>query len=753
MGWQDAPPVPGRLPPTWSVAAAVVAGVALLYAWPLVDAAGAGRGDGVLRLVAALAASLAAAHAAMGASGAARAAWLSVVGATQLVAGAEAGGLLALHGAAQPLPAPVAPAAQVLLAGALGVTVFVLGVRPSGASLRRAVEAAVLGTGGVLLLWAAAQFTGFGAGPLLAVRLPVDALLLGVSALALVVAAGRRAVTFPLLGGGGLLVSLAGLLGALAGSPARLQGVAWTAGVGLVALAAVVGPAAPTDDDPSGDRPRWLLPSVLLLAVPLGTASAAARPDEVVAPAAAIAVTVLILVLMLLRSQLLLAERRDEAHAFAEERARLEHRAFHDELTGLANRALFTDRLEHALALHRRHSRPLTVLFCDLDDFKDVNDQHGHDVGDEVLRTVAERMRSCMRPTDTLARLSGDEFAVLLEDDVDADVVVGRLHAVVGEPLAVGGVVLAVGVSIGAAHLGGAEPTPTAEALLRTADERMFARKRSRGRRGPSGGGAEPSLREALPGALERGEVTVVYQPLIDPGSGQVVGLEALARWRLAGTQVPPPAFVEMARELGLLSRLTALVADRACEQLRRWCDAVGHQRLTVAVNIEPEQLADSALHAELQALQARHGLRPGQLVLELPATCVGADVELAARTSRELVALGTPLSLSGMQESGLGLMHRLSLASVKVGERTIHLEDGVDRHDRMLRALKGVGRELDVGVVVEGIDRQDELAAVRSVGGLLVQGFLLARPAPPGDLDELIRTGLPPRDDVGAAR
>ena len=351
-----------------------------------------------------------------------------------------------------------------------------------------------------------------------------------------------------------------------------------------------------------------------------------------------------------------------------------------------------------------------------------------------------------MRPSDTVARLSGDEFAVLLEDDADALVVVGRVQSLMAEPLVVGGRELDVSMSIGTASVGAGDPTPAAADLLRRADEHMFERKRTRARGRehlvmPPAPRLSLSLREALPGALESGAIGVVYQPLVDPATGAVEGLEALARWRHDGVHIAPPVFVGVARELGLLGRLTLLVAEDACTQLRRWGKALGHDRLTVAVNIEPDQLEDVALHAELGALRQRYGLRAGQLVLEVSADDVLQDPGLVERASRTLSEQGTPLSLSHLHEPGLAMLHRLSLAAVKVNRG----EPGDDAgQERLLRALKGVGRELDVGVVVEGVDRTEELAVLRQLGGVLAQGFAVARPSTAADMDGVLASGVP---------
>jgi diguanylate cyclase len=743
----------GRSPGV-AAAVAVVGAVSLAYAWPLVDgSAGLGAADLLLRVLAAEVASLAAAHCASRAFDGARAAWGAVVVAGQLLAAIWLAGLLVFWSDLQPPPEAVLAGGHVLAVLLLVGGVYRLAVHPFGASTRRVVEVAVLSCAATLGVWGAAQVGDL---PELSAagtaRVVADAALVGVAVLALLLSAGRPGPAWPLLGGGALAVAAADALEAGYGVSARLTGVLWCSGLLLVAAAARAGPSPADRSAPASRRPGWLVPVVVAALAPvLGAVAAVVRPADLVGVSTAVGVAAGLLLLLLLRQQLLLAERRVELSVLAEQRSTLEYRAFHDDLTDLANRALFLDRLEHALALHRRHHRALAVLFGDLDGFKAVNDRFGHHVGNEVLRGVAERIRVCLRPADTLARLSGDEFAVLLEEDSDAAVVVQRIEAALAEPLVVGDLTLEVGMSFGIAVVAADDDTPTATELLSLADERMFVRKADRnGRtgglvRGRPSSGQPQSMHAALPHAIESGDITVAYQPLVDPGTGVVVGLEALARWRHGGQQVPPPVFVELARGMGLLSRLTVLVADRACEQLHRWCESLGNDRLTVSVNIEPDQLGDAALHAELQELRTRHQLRPGQLVLEVSAATLDGDAT-TVRLSRELAAQGTPLSLTDVDAGvGLGHLHRLALACVKVNERAPGSTEDAQTHDRLLRALKGMGRELELSVVVEGVEDAEHLSSVRRVGGLIAQGFVLARPAPAGDLDQLIATGLPP--------
>ncbi|MFP5218516.1 MAG: diguanylate cyclase domain-containing protein [Actinomycetes bacterium] len=736
MTWREA-----RLlaDPRVRVVVAVPLLVAFVYAWPAIGGAlGTEAVDLALRVVAVLVVSTLAARRVSAAENGEAASWTAVVVATQVLAPLWIVQLLALGTDVSPPSQTLKTVAHTTVAALLAAALYGLSTTRATASARRVVEAGALWCAGVLVVWLAVQLTGLPDDAGARVTLVAAAVLAGAGAHAVL----QRDAGWTALGVGALVVAAA-LVQEAAGGEQLWVGATWCVGLALIAVAAAVGRLVPGS---VGVDVARFAPYGLLAVAPVLAVSGLIRPDDVVATEIALAVLVALLVLIAVRQQLLVIEHRSEMLTLAQERSSLEHRAFHDDLTELANRALFLDRLEHALALHRRHRRPLTVLFGDLDGFKAVNDRYGHHVGNEVLRAVAERLSGCMRPSDTVARLSGDEFAVLLEDDADALAVVARVQAIMNEPLRVGEHEVDVTMSIGTASVGAADPTPAAADLLRQADERMFERKRMRARGRehlvmPTAPRLSLSLREALPGALESGQISVVYQPLVDPVTGAVEGLEALARWRHDGVHVAPPVFVGVARELGLLGRLTLLVAEDACTQLRRWGKALGHDRLSVAVNIEPDQLEDVALHAELGALRRRYGLRAGQLVLEVAADDVLHDPTLVERASRTLAEQGTPLSLSHLHEPGIAVLHRLSLAAVKVNRG----EPGDDAgQERLLRALKGVGRELDVGVVVEGVDRSEELTVLRRLGGVLAQGFAVARPSTAADMDGVLATGVP---------
>jgi diguanylate cyclase len=278
------------------------------------------------------------------------------------------------------------------------------------------------------------------------------------------------------------------------------------------------------------------------------------------------------LVLVLVRQYSTVRENRRLLDAVATREEALHEQAFHDRLTGLANRALFIDRVQHALDLHRRDLRPLAVLFCDLDDFKTVNDTMGHGAGDALLVRVAERMRGTLRPGDTLARLGGDEFAVLLEDDGEPAVVAGRLVDSLRNSFTISDVLITIRASVGITELLAQQPTPTLDDLLAQADIAMYAAKRAgKGQLALYDPGMtvpyadDLHLRQPLIRAIADRALAVAYQPIVDMNTGHVVGLEALARWTHDGQAISPAQFIPIAARTDLLGPLTDHMLDRAC--------------------------------------------------------------------------------------------------------------------------------------------------------------------------------------------
>jgi diguanylate cyclase (GGDEF)-like protein len=539
----------------------------------------------------------------------------------------------------------------------------------------------------------------------------------------------------------GLAVLAAGLALQAPSGDRIVHPAGFVLGVGLAMVAAAIAAEARPPQDAAAIRPDGHAATALVLALPLLSAVTVAlwgvSDGPETDPAALLGVVGLGL-LAAARGHLLSAEVRAEVTDLSQAESAMRHRAFHDELTGLANRALFLDRLTHALDLHRRHGLPLSILYCDLDGFKQINDRYGHHVGDELLVAVALRLRECLRPEDTLARLGGDEFVLLLEHGSSPASVADRLRMLLQAPFSVAGNPCSLRMSIGTAHLAEDAPTPAPEELLGLADADMYRVKR--GCAGPATAvetqiaGGEPVSPAALARALHSGAVQVVYQPVVDVHTGIVHGLEALARWAHDGRVLMPEAFVGMADDAGMSATLTDVVLEQACAQLRAWSTVVGHSLLTMSVNVSAPQLADPALGVRVREAADRHGLLPEQLVIE---------TSVAALTSVR-VACSDGLQLSVADFSGdpdeLALLTALPVRSVKLlGARcTAHgAAEG-----RLLRVLLALGREIDVRVVVERVERPEELTALRELDADLAQGYLVSRPAPASELHEVMLRG-----------
>ena len=422
------------------------------------------------------------------------------------------------------------------------------------------------------------------------------------------------------------------------------------------------------------------------------------------------------------------------------DRARLEQDlrrlAYYDTLTGLPNRALFTDRLERALSRARRHGERLAVFFIDLDRFKVINDSLGHELGDKVLTSVAARMQACLRAEDTLARLGGDEFAVMLaeiSDDDSATMVADRLLASLTTPHPVDGHDLTVGASLGVALF--PRDGPDVDRLLRSADTAMY-RAKARGR-----GRAEvfvPTLAEQatrrqrleadLRRGLRAGELELVYQPYRDLPSGAVVGVEALVRWRHPRLgMLDPAAFVPLAEDCGLVEALDSWVLREACEQARRWSAPV-----TISVNVSPPTLRAGDLLREVPAVLGDVGLRPDRLVLELSErTAFGDEPEaLAALATLAESGVGIALDDFGAGHTSLGQLRWLPLTTLKI-DRSLIAGLGVpDRGDTALvAAIIQFAHALTLSVTAEGIERRPQLDELLALGCETGQGFLLDRP------------------------
>jgi diguanylate cyclase (GGDEF)-like protein/PAS domain S-box-containing protein len=433
----------------------------------------------------------------------------------------------------------------------------------------------------------------------------------------------------------------------------------------------------------------------------------------------------------------------------------LAHRAFHDALTGLPNRSLFTDRVGHALARRVREPGRIAVLFLDVDDFKTVNDSLGHAAGDELLVAIAKRLDDCLRGGDTAARLGGDEFAILLEDVSEPDEAAGVAERVIESlrpPFDIDGKRTFVYASIGIATSTGT-PGERAEELLRNADVAMYIAKR-RGKGGHEF--FEPDmhlaalkrleLKAELQQALERDEFVIHYQPAVDLASGRITGVEALVRWdHPERGLVPPLDFIPLAEETGLIVPIGGWVLREACRQAREWQQShKGGPDLSVGVNLSGRQLQDASVVAEVQAALEASGLPPHSLILEITETVLLQDAEAAAGTLGELKKLGVQLAIDdfGTGYSSLGYLDRFPVDIVKIAKPFI---DGVAHgpdESAVAAAMITLGGTLGLKTVAEGIEDADQLAELRALACDQGQGFYLARPVAADGVDVLLSAG-----------
>jgi diguanylate cyclase (GGDEF)-like protein len=417
--------------------------------------------------------------------------------------------------------------------------------------------------------------------------------------------------------------------------------------------------------------------------------------------------------------------------------SRLERQAYRDSLTGLGNRAQFLRRLDESL---RRPAGETTVLFLDLDDFKAVNDDFGHAAGDAVLVAVAERIVSAVRPGDLAARLGGDEFAVLLEDvdDAHGEEVAQRLLQLLSVPvLEHDGVWVHGSVGIASARAG----TVGADELIRQADVAMYRAKEA----GKSqvrvwspemhpAQMARAPRREEIAEALEAGELVAHFQPIVSIAGGEIVAAEALARWQHPRHGLLGPAtFVPAAEATGQVVAIDRVILEHACRAAAGWDGTDGRPPAGAAVhaNLSGVALRSFEIVAGVEQVLALSGLAPGRLVLEITESVLVSDLPIAQRTLAALRELGVRIALDdfGTGHSSLQSLRELPVDIIKVAKP---FTDGVVRtpHDKaLMRMMVDLGALFGISVVAEGIEREDQLAALRELGCEMGQGYLLGRP------------------------
>jgi diguanylate cyclase (GGDEF)-like protein/PAS domain S-box-containing protein len=415
---------------------------------------------------------------------------------------------------------------------------------------------------------------------------------------------------------------------------------------------------------------------------------------------------------------------------------RLSHRAFHDELTGLANRALFLDRMDHALRIARPDADPVIVLFVDLDDFKAVNDALGHGVGDQLLRTIADRVRATAGSGDTPARLGGDEFALLLEDrgGIDRAIdVAERLLDGLREPVRLAGHDLAVLASVGVAV---AVPGMTTSSLLRDADIAMYEAKRAgKGQIkifDPAmrlGASTQLEYRSELGSALENNQLRLVYQPMIDLRTGKVTGAEALVRWKHPTRgEVPPHEFIPVAERSGLIKDIGNWVLHQAMTEAVGW-QARGRRLLTI--NLSAVQLRSPDFVEQVREALELAGLDPACVLLEINESVLVDQIDTALSSLVELKGLGVMLGVDdfGTGFGSLSYLQKFPVDVVKIDRQFVDVIEIDGEHASLARMILHMTAGLGVTSVAEGIERPEQIVVLRRLGCDIGQGNLLSPP------------------------
>lgn len=421
--------------------------------------------------------------------------------------------------------------------------------------------------------------------------------------------------------------------------------------------------------------------------------------------------------------------------------ARMRHLAVHDVLTSLPNRTLFLDRLRQALLSARRFQRGVTVLFVDLDRFKDINDHFGHDVGDLMIQEMGQRLSRIIRDSDTAARLGGDEFAIIQTDVQNIEDTIALAQRIIDElcqPFDCRGIRLHSTASVGITLF--PEDGENPEQLVKNADMAMYAAK-AEGRNNyrfflPSMHERvkeRKTIEEDLRNALEHDQLELYYQPKIDCRTERVVGAEALVRWHHPERGlILPGEFISVAEECGLINRLGAWVLEKACRQTRIWRDS-SLSDLRIAVNLSPAQFQDAELVDSVTKIVKETALPHGTLELEITESILMNNPEKAVSTLKELKELGVLIAIDdfGTGYSSLNYLKRFPVTSIKI-DRSFVNDIHVDVDDKaIVDAVIGLGHSLNLEVVAEGVEEVEQLVYLQEKGCDFIQGFLFSKPLP----------------------
>ena len=431
--------------------------------------------------------------------------------------------------------------------------------------------------------------------------------------------------------------------------------------------------------------------------------------------------------------------------------ARFQAKSLQDSLTGLPNRVLFGQLFDHAVLRTRRSGSQLAILYADLDHFKDVNDIYGHQVGDELLVAVAERLTDLLRPGDTLARLAGDEFVILCEDFEDPSMVEGladRIDAGMNRPFLLSGHLLNVTASVGIAYSGPGEKVP--ERILRDADTAMYQAKRRGG-----AGHQVLDLREQervtdlasmsrdLNGVLTRGELSAHYQPIVGTAGGRMVGVEALMRWsHPTRGDIPPTLLIPLAEESRVMAEVGRWMLERACLDLNRWNHMyVSAEPLRLSVNVSPHELLLGDYLPMMASVLAGTHTDPRDVTIEVTEGVLLKDPERALVILNDLKELGVTIALDdfGTGYSSLSYLNDFPVDIVKIDQSFV-ATIGRDTHGMtILSAIVDLAHALGKTVVAEGLETASQYRGVAALGCEASQGFYFARPMPAEGIDDLL--------------
>lgn len=419
--------------------------------------------------------------------------------------------------------------------------------------------------------------------------------------------------------------------------------------------------------------------------------------------------------------------------------------ALHDSLTGLPNRTLILDRLEHAHLRNRRSKKTCAVLFIDLDRLKSVNDTHGHAVGDELLIAMAHRLGALIRPGDTLGRLAGDEFVILCEDldDVhDATAIGARLLEALARPFDLSAAQVNITASVGIAHTDALSNDQSTEKLLDDADSAMYHAKRLGGNRLQV---FDPQIKDVtdhrsqlerdLRGAADRGELHTAYQPIVTTTDGQITGFEALLRWtHPTHGPISPATVIPLAEQSGLIQPIGSWVLQRACTDLHRWHQSAGGGQLAVAVNVSAHQLMhDGFLDTVSDVLDATHA-DPRNLILEVTESVFLTDRQQALAVLRDLHDLGITLALDdfGTGYAALNYLQSFPVGILKIDRSFVADLGRIPATHVIVAAVVQMAHGLGMTVIAEGVETAAQLEAVTELGCNSSQGSTSPNPCPP---------------------